>query len=124
MRHAMFLSGVVSALVGFGCPKAPEPPVVNPPAKAGALASDGLPASEPERAFVLGQCQICHTSEYVMQQRLTPAQWLATVNKMIGWGAPLSPDQGEALAKVLAEAYPSDAPDYVPPRVDLPRGTP
>lgn len=82
------------------------------------LGADHLPTREPQRSIVLGQCQICHSSEYVQQQRLTPAQWRATITKMIGWGAPITAAEGEALAQVLAEAYPPDRPDDV--RVAVP----
>lgn len=90
---------------------AEPPPVLGP---------DEIPTREPERGLVLGQCQICHTAEYVKQQRLNPAQWAATVNKMIGWGAPITAEQGEALAKVLAEAYPPERADYRAPHVQAP----
>jgi quinoprotein glucose dehydrogenase len=94
----------------------PATPV--PVATVAVLGADHLPTREPQRSIVLGQCQICHSSEYVQQQRLTPAQWRATITKMIGWGAPITVAEGEALAQVLAEAYPPDRPDDV--RVAVP----
>ena len=102
-------------------PKTSAPDAAPAPAPvpvAAVLGADHLPTREPQRSIVLGQCQICHSSEYVQQQRLTPAQWRATVTKMIGWGAPITVAEGEALAQVLAEAYPPDRPDDV--RVAVP----
>lgn len=121
MRRVVILAFTLLALTASGCRKRPTNEVAP---RVEALAADGLPANAPSRAIVLGQCQICHTSEYVAQQRLTPAQWAATVKKMIGWGAPISEAEGEALAKVLAEAYPSDKPDRVRPLVPNPGGRP
>lgn len=97
---------------------APAPAPIAMAAPVAVLGADHLPTREPQRSIVLGQCQICHSSEYVQQQRLTPAQWRATVTKMIGWGAPITAAEGEALAQVLAEAYPPDRPDDV--RVAVP----
>lgn len=69
------------------------------------------------RDLIMGPCQICHSTDYMTQQRLTPAQWSATVKKMVGWGAPLTEEQVTALARALAEAYPPDRPESSHPRV-------
>lgn len=132
MRRLVFALALAGTLAGCTRPGVPPPaaPDAGPtPAAQVAelqptLGPDELPAREPERGLVLGQCQICHTAEYVKQQRLTPAQWTATVNKMIGWGAPITPEQGSALAKALAEAYPPDLGDYRPPLVETPGASP
>jgi len=34
-------------------------------------------------------CSICHDDSMVTQQRLTPAQWKAEIEKMVSWGAAL-----------------------------------
>jgi hypothetical protein len=34
-------------------------------------------------------------------QRLTPAQWDREVNKMVGWGAEIKPDEKESILKYL-----------------------
>ena len=46
-------------------------------------------------------CLICHDEAMMLQQRLTPAQWDREVNKMTGWGAPLKPEDREAILKYL-----------------------
>ncbi len=60
-----------------------------------------------ERVFA-ENCQMCHTPEMVSGQRLTPPQWAAEVDKMIGWGSPLPPEEKEPLIAYLAAEYPAD----------------
>jgi mono/diheme cytochrome c family protein len=52
------------------------------------------------------------------QQRLTPAQWQASVKKMRGWGAQLEDGDADLLARYLAARYPVDAPEAPVPEVD------
>jgi hypothetical protein len=40
---------------------------------------------------VLGSCIMCHAPEILAQQRLDRATWEAIVNRMIGYGAPITP---------------------------------
>ena len=62
-------------------------------------------------------CLICHSDELISSQRLTPAQWQAEVDKMIGWGAPVPKEQAGALAAYLTETYLADALPAVPTRI-------
>jgi hypothetical protein len=41
----------------------------------------------------------------MVQQRLTPAQWDREVNKMTGWGAPLKPEDRDAILKYLSTQF-------------------
>jgi mono/diheme cytochrome c family protein len=52
-------------------------------------------------------CLICHSQELVTQQRLTAKQWKSEVEKMIGWGAPVPPDQIQALTDYLTGEFPA-----------------
>jgi hypothetical protein len=45
-----------------------------------------LPAGK-ARADVEAACYACHSADLLVQQRLTPRQWTATVEKMMRWGA-------------------------------------
>jgi mono/diheme cytochrome c family protein len=54
-------------------------------------------------------CLICHSDEMIHSQRLTPKQWKAEVDKMVGWGAPVPPEHRQLLTDFLAEEYPADA---------------
>ena len=75
-----------------------------------ALINGVLPAG-PERDLAMGRCVICHTEQYLTQQRLTPAQWQKTVDKMRRWGAVLSDVEGAQLALWLGRHYPPDLPE-------------
>ena len=50
-------------------------------------------------------CLTCHDEGMMVQQRLTPAQWDREVNKMTGWGAPLKPEDREAILKYLSTNF-------------------
>ena len=55
--------------------------------------------------LVAERCGICHSTDLVTQQRLDRSRWTATVDKMIHWGAPLSPEERNALVNYLAVNY-------------------
>ncbi|MDP2341989.1 MAG: hypothetical protein Q8O67_13610 [Deltaproteobacteria bacterium] len=121
------LAAVVVAVVVVACDAPPAPsrvstPLVStPPADAGTTVSapvivddallTGVLPPGPERELALGRCSICHSEQYLTQQRLTPAQWQKTVDKMRKWGAPLSDDEGARLALWLGRHYPVDLPE-------------
>src|SRR5579864_3324130 len=60
-------------------------------------------------------CLMCHSEELTSSQRLTSQQWAAEVTKMIGWGAPVPPEQKDPLVEYLASRYAANVP---PPPVE------
>jgi len=60
---------------------------------AGGLAAQGnpLPAGA-HMELVLGSCVICHSPEILAQQRLDRATWETIVDRMITYGAPITPE--------------------------------
>lgn len=54
-------------------------------------------------------CLICHSAELIETQRLTPKQWKAEVEKMVGWGSPIPAEQVQVLIDYLASNYSTDA---------------
>ena len=46
-------------------------------------------------------CLVCHEDDVIRQQRLTRAQWDREINKMIGWGARVQPENRETLLDYL-----------------------
>src|SRR4051812_6672853 len=60
-------------------------------------------------------CLICPPEEMVTGQKLTPAQWKTEVEKMVGWGAPVPPEQVSPLIDFLAEQYTGSG-EIAPPR--------
>lgn len=72
-----------------------------------------LPAG-PGREIAAKACLICHSSDILRQQRLTEAQWAASVNKMIGWGADVPEGKKDALVKYLASHFGPDNDRFQP----------
>lgn len=81
---------------------------------AAAVAAAAGQEPDEERAFeramarrsLVESCLICHTPAMIEHQRMTPAAWAAEVDKMIGWGAPVTPEETGTLVKLLATEYP------------------
>jgi mono/diheme cytochrome c family protein len=102
-------------------------PVGSPRSIGGGLAqarSDDPPADrqddeeqEATRQVLRDNCLICHSDEMVASQRLTRPQWKTEVEKMVGWGSPLPPDQVEPLTKFLAEHFSDSTPPSPPVRM-------
>lgn len=101
-------------------PSAP-PPKPAPPATTAQLVEGALPAG-PEAELLQQRCTICHTTDYVVQQRLTEAQWRKTLAKMQKWGAPLTDDEAGPLSVWLARTWPTTLPERVAARVPPPPG--
>ena len=61
----------------------------------------------PEERAVLGQraleenCLMCHARDLIDTQRLTPAQWQAEIDKMVGWGSPITKSEQLLLIEYL-----------------------
>jgi DMSO/TMAO reductase YedYZ molybdopterin-dependent catalytic subunit len=50
-------------------------------------------------------CLACHDEHMMSQQHLTPAQWEREVDKMIGWGAGVKPQDRGAIVKYLSGQF-------------------
>ncbi len=108
----------------------PAPPAAPKPAQAKEadalrleLVAGKLP-DEPGRTVVQSKCVICHTQDYVTQQRLTPGQWQKTVEKMRKFGAPLTDDEVKLVSEYLGRHWTVDLPEPIPAKaVAPPRGS-
>ncbi len=83
------------------------------------LVAGRLP-DDPARAIVQSKCVICHSAEYVTQQRLTPAQWKSTVEKMRKFGSPLTDDEVKQVSDYLGKHWTPDLPEGRTPRAVAP----
>ena len=77
----------------------------------------------PARKLVEGKCMLCHTGEYVTQQRLTQGQWQKTVDKMRKFGTPATDDEAKAMTEYLSRYWTPDLPPLRPVRAALPPGS-
>ncbi|OFW06141.1 MAG: hypothetical protein A3I61_18365 [Acidobacteria bacterium RIFCSPLOWO2_02_FULL_68_18] len=68
----------------------------SPPGDAGADAGASL---------VRARCLVCHDLRLIEQQRLDLDGWRREVDKMIGWGALVTPEEKENIVNRLAERY-------------------
>ncbi|MGH3185552.1 MAG: Ig-like domain-containing protein, partial [Streptosporangiaceae bacterium] len=50
-------------------------------------------------------CLACHGEDMIRQQRLTRAQWGREVDKMIGWGSPLTPGDRDGVLQYLSSHF-------------------
>ena len=118
-RDAVFAAALLLALAacGRGRPTRAADVHDDPPpaasaallARAGALenqAIDSLPPG-PGKAVLLRACTSCHAVSLITPQRKTPEEWAKTVDKMVGWGAPLPAEEKERLVAYLASINPA-----------------
>ncbi len=75
-----------------------------------------------ERIFD-NSCRMCHEPELVLQQRLTPRQWDAEIEKMIGWGAAVAPEEIPWLRAYLTTNFSPSNP-HQPSQLDQPMSKP
>lgn len=63
-----------------------------------------LPAGK-GKAEVEAACYSCHSADLLAQQRLNEKQWIATVEKMMRWGAVVEPANKDVVVKYLAKHF-------------------
>src|SRR6185503_9821143 len=80
------------------------------------LAGTEIPLLPPGEARALAQthCLTCHSSEMILQQRLTEQQWDAEVDKMQHWGAEIRDEDKAALVSYLVSRFGPDNDRFTP----------
>jgi mono/diheme cytochrome c family protein len=51
------------------------------------------------------RCVSCHESDIISSQKLTLTGWTRSVDKMVRWGAPITPEEREVLQPYLAQHF-------------------
>lgn len=96
-------------------PSPPAPPaaaaVVAPALDREALLAGKLPTEGAEVELINIYCRICHTTEYLTQQRLSAPAWKQTIEKMRKYGASLGDAQAASLAAFVAKLWNPELPD-------------
>jgi mono/diheme cytochrome c family protein len=64
----------------------------------------GLPTG-PMKEKADKACLACHNSAIIVQQQLDRRVWVKDVEKMIRWGAPVAPEDREALIDYFAQHF-------------------
>jgi len=77
------------------------------PAPAAAAARSQMPALADETggSLVQTRCMTCHDLRLIEQQRLDLDGWRREIDKMIAWGAGVTPEEKEPLVAYLARHY-------------------
>jgi hypothetical protein len=57
------------------------------------------------KADVEAACYACHSADLLAQQRLTPKQWTAAVEKMMRWGAVVPAEKKTPIIEYLAKNF-------------------
>lgn len=89
-------------------PPADPPPVVT--IDRASLLAGKLPDGAPETELANAQCRICHSLDYLTQQRLGEAAWKKTIEKMKKFGARLDDAQVASLATFAARYWNPELP--------------
>lgn len=63
-----------------------------------------LPAG-PGADVIKARCITCHESDLISSQRLALAGWTREIDKMVRWGATVSPEQRDVLQTYLAANF-------------------
>jgi mono/diheme cytochrome c family protein len=63
---------------------------------------------------VRSRCVACHEPAMLLQQRLTAQQWVAEIEKMQGWGAPVSNEDKSQMASYLVTIAGPDNTRFTP----------
>ncbi len=64
-------------------------------------------------------CLMCHAAPIIVSQRLSAEQWKTEVTKMIGWGAPVPPEDHAVLLDYLTLEYGEKVPKVRPSRITI-----
>jgi hypothetical protein len=65
-----------------------------------------LTRAQEDGATLLEQrCSVCHPSARPKSKQKTPEQWDATVTRMMGKGAKLTPEEKQILVDYLSKTY-------------------
>lgn len=102
----------VDKMIGWGAPVTPqERPLLLDALMLSGGGAKPRTAIDPVASIVLEtRCQVCHDLRIIDQQRLDAAGWLREVDKMIAWGAVVTPAEKAALIALLVQRQPGVLP--------------
>ena len=68
------------------------------------VSSQALPPG-PGADLLKSKCVVCHEPEIITSQKLSAAGWTNSVNKMVRWGAQVTPEERDVLVPYLAAHF-------------------
>jgi hypothetical protein len=80
----------------------------------------GQMPDEAAKPLVQARCMLCHTGDYLTQQRLNQGQWEKTVEKMRKFGAPATDEEARLISAYLAKYWTQELPQPRPVRAAPP----
>ncbi len=98
---ALALAAGAAVVGAFGAGSLPRLPAVGP---GRALAQAPIPRTE-GWVLVVSRCVICHSVEIAVQQRQGPRGWNDIMDRMVGYGMPLQPEEREVLIAYLVRHF-------------------
>ncbi len=112
-RVALAFAALLAACPAPPQPHAPPIPAqpAPPPVTIAQAMVDGVLPDAPETTLIREKCSLCHSQDYIVQQRLTPEQWQKTLAKMQRFGAKIDDAEAAHLASWLSSLYAPDLPD-------------
>ena len=97
--------GLVIALVFVGIPLGKGLAADRTGGNTGQESAASVSDEQDSKRLLMARCAVCHSTDLIVQQRLTLAQWLQTLNKMVRWGAQVSSAEQTQLVDYLAARY-------------------
>ena len=89
-------------------------------AAAGDPLLEGQMPDDPAKPLVQSKCLLCHSQDYLTQQRLTETQWQKTVEKMKKFGSPMSDEEMKTITAYLAKHWTQELPPQKPVKSKAP----
>ena len=68
------------------------------------VSAQALPPG-PGADLMKARCMSCHESDIITSQKLSAAGWTNSVNKMVRWGAQVTPEERDVLVPYLAAHF-------------------
>ena len=68
------------------------------------LSAQQLPEG-PGAAVLKSRCVICHEADIITSQKLSLTGWTNSINKMVRWGAAITPEERDVLQPYLAQHF-------------------
>jgi cytochrome c5 len=100
-------AALLGATLAFGAAvaEAATKPATPAPAVKAAPAATAPANDDADRALMEKDCSSCHSVDQVTARNRSAAEWAETIDRMINYGAQLTPEDNKRIADFLAAHY-------------------